>query len=166
MIQSPLRTMSLAPRVTEATTDVLIESAHFDRRRVRIGARELSMHTDSSHRFERGADPGICRAAADRAARRVLEERGYGDAIFHRTGHGMDRALHGFGPNLDSVETRDERPLTEGVGFSVEPGVYLEGEFGVRSEINVHMTPEGPEVTTPDVQAEPWTAGDPEGAGP
>ena len=54
--------------VTAATRDVLLESAHFDRRRVRIGARALSMHTDASHRFERGADPGACRRAADRAA--------------------------------------------------------------------------------------------------
>ena len=117
-----------------------------------------------SERWEEGRPP--TGAEADRAARRVLVERGYEDAIFHRTGHGMDRALHGFGPNLDSVETRDERPLTEGVGFSVEPGVYLEGEFGVRSEINVHMTADGPEVTTPHVQEEPWTAGFREEAGP
>ena len=110
-----------------------------------------------SERWSEGEAP--TGAEADRAARRVLEDRGYGEAIFHRTGHGIDRALHGFGPNLDSVETRDERRLTEGVGFSVEPGVYLEGEFGVRSEINVHVTAAGPEVTTPDVQEEPWTAG-------
>lgn len=109
-----------------------------------------------SERWEEGRPP--TGAEADRAARRVLVERGYEEAVFHRTGHGIDRALHGFGPNLDSVETRDERPLTEGVGFSVEPGVYLEGEFGVRSEINVHVTPDGPDVTTPDVQDEPWTA--------
>lgn len=117
-----------------------------------------------SERWEEGRPP--TGAGADRAARRVLVERGYEDAIFHRTGHGIDRALHGFGPNLDSVETRDERPLSEGVGFSVEPGVYLEDRFGVRSEINVHVTPDGPEVTTPDVQEEPWTTGELEGAGP
>ncbi|HEX6203751.1 MAG TPA: phenylalanine--tRNA ligase beta subunit-related protein, partial [Thermoanaerobaculia bacterium] len=50
--------------VTAATRDVLIESAHFDRRRVRLGARQLGLKTDASHRFERGADPGACRAAA------------------------------------------------------------------------------------------------------
>ncbi len=105
-------------------------------------------------------------AEADRAARRVLAERGYEEAVLHRTGHGIDRALHGFGPNLDSVETRDERRLAEGVGFSVEPGVYLEGDFGVRSEINVHLTPDGPEVTTPGVQTTPWTTEAPPGESP
>lgn len=54
--------------VTSATRRVLLESAHFDRRRVRRGARGLGMHTDASHRFERGADPEICRLAAERAA--------------------------------------------------------------------------------------------------
>ncbi|MEE8175388.1 MAG: M24 family metallopeptidase, partial [Gemmatimonadota bacterium] len=76
--------------------------------------------------------------------------------IQHRLGHGMDRALHGFGPNLDSVETRDERELVPGIGFSVEPGVYLPGRFGVRSEINVYMRADGPEVTTPRPQMESW----------
>lgn len=95
-------------------------------------------------------------AEADLAARAVLEERGFGPALLHRTGHGIDRALHGFGPNLDAIETRDERTLVEGVGFSVEPGVYFDGRWGIRSEINVHMGPDGPEVTTPRVQDEPW----------
>lgn len=109
-------------------------------------------------RFEEGVAPSG--AAADRRARRILRDAGFGDdEILHRTGHGIDRALHGFGPNLDSVETRDERALLEGVGFSVEPGLYLEGSWGIRSEIDVHMTPEGPEVTTPSVQDEPWIDG-------
>ena len=107
-------------------------------------------------RFEEGVAPSG--AAADRRARGILKSAGYGDdEILHRTGHGIDRALHGFGPNLDSVETRDERALLEGVGFSVEPGLYLEGLWGIRSEIDVHVTPDGPEVTTPGVQDEPWT---------
>lgn len=97
-------------------------------------------------------------AEADARAREVIEGRGFGEALFHRTGHGIDRALHGFGPNLDCVETRDERELLDGVGFSVEPGVYFEGRWGVRSEIDVHMGPDGPEVTTPEPQVEPWTA--------
>lgn len=98
-------------------------------------------------------------AGVDRRAREILTDRGFGDAIFHRTGHGMDRHNHGFGPNLDSVETKDERRLVEGVGFSVEPGVYFESEWGIRSEINVQVTADGPEVTTPGVQDEPWTLG-------
>lgn len=108
--------------------------------------------------FEAGRLPSG--AGADRRARRILRDRGYGeDEILHRTGHAIDRALHGFGPNLDCVETRDQRPLLEGVGFSVEPGLYLEGRWGIRSEFAVHMTADGPEVTSPVVQAEPWTDG-------
>ena len=64
---------------------------------------------------------------ADRAARRVVEAAGYGDAFVHRTGHSIDRDLHGSGPHLDDYETHDDRQLVPGVGFSVEPGVYLPG---------------------------------------
>jgi Xaa-Pro aminopeptidase len=83
----------------------------------------------------------------DRAARGVIEAAGYGDFFVHRTGHSIDRELHGSGPHLDDYETHDERELMPGVGFSIEPGVYLPGEFGVRSEINMYWGPEGPVVT-------------------
>lgn len=96
-------------------------------------------------------------AEVDARARGILEEHGFGDdEILHRTGHGIDRALHGFGPNLDSVETRDERRLVPGVGFSVEPGLYLEGRWGIRSEIDVHVADDGVEVTPGEIQDEPW----------
>lgn len=98
-------------------------------------------------------------AEVDAHVRSVLEGRGYGDAILHRTGHAMDRENHGYGPNLDSVETRDERRLVPGTGFSVEPGLYFRDRFGLRSEINVYVSEDGPEVTTPDVQDLPWLAG-------
>jgi phenylalanyl-tRNA synthetase beta chain len=62
--------------VTDTTTDILIEGAHFDRRRVRIAARALGMHTDASHRFERGADPGSCLDGVTRAARLIAEIAG------------------------------------------------------------------------------------------
>jgi Xaa-Pro dipeptidase len=62
--------------------------------------------------------------------------------------------VHGLGPNIDGVETNDDRILLPGVGFSIEPGIYLENDFGVRSEINVHLGPDGPEVTTPKPQAD------------
>lgn len=91
---------------------------------------------------------------ADRAARGVIEAAGFGDQFVHRTGHSIDRDLHGSGPHLDDYETHDDRSLIPGVGFSVEPGVYLPGEFGVRSEINVHVGPEGPEVTPRAPQTE------------
>lgn len=90
----------------------------------------------------------------DDVSRGVLEERGYGEYFVHRTGHSIDTELHGSGPNLDNLESRDDRTLVEGVGFSVEPGVYIPDRIGVRSEVNVHWGPDGPEVTTPDPQEE------------
>jgi Xaa-Pro aminopeptidase len=83
----------------------------------------------------------------DDACRAVIEEHGFGEYFIHRTGHSMDLKLHGSGPNLDNLETRDDRLLIPGVGFSVEPGIYIPGEVGVRSEINVHFGHDGPEVT-------------------
>jgi Xaa-Pro dipeptidase len=91
---------------------------------------------------------------ADRAARAVVEAAGYGDAFVHRTGHSIDRDLHGSGPHLDDYETHDDRELIPGVGFSVEPGVYLTGAFGIRSEVNVFMGLDGPEVTPREPQDE------------
>jgi Xaa-Pro aminopeptidase len=102
------------------------------------------------------ADPGkaLRGCDVDAASRAVIEKAGFLDRFNHRTGHSIDNEVHGLGPNIDGVETRDERVLLPGIGFSVEPGVYFEGEFGVRSEINVFIGPDGPEVTTPNPQSE------------
>src|SRR5262245_36541035 len=86
-------------------------------------------------------------AALDDAARAVISKAGYGEYFVHRTGHSIDRDLHGSGPHLDNFETADERMLISGVGFSVEPGIYLPGRFGMRTEINVYVGDAGPEVT-------------------
>jgi Xaa-Pro aminopeptidase len=83
----------------------------------------------------------------DDAARTVIRDAGYGEWFVHRTGHSIDRDLHGSGPHLDNFETGDDRRLVSGIGFSVEPGIYLPGRFGVRSEINVFLAETGPEVT-------------------
>lgn len=91
---------------------------------------------------------------ADRVARGVVEAAGYSDAFVHRTGHSIDRDLHGSGPHLDDYETHDDRRLISGVGFSVEPGIYLPGAFGIRSEVNVFMGEKGPEVTPRQPQVE------------
>jgi len=96
----------------------------------------------------------ITGAQADRAARAVIAEAGFGDYFVHRTGHSIDRELHGSGPHLDDYETHDVRRLVPGVGFSVEPGIYLPGEFGMRSEVNMFWGPAGPEVTPVGVQTE------------
>jgi len=66
----------LDTEVTRATTDVLLEAAHFDRRRIRIGAKRLAMHTDASHRFERGADFAICDEASRRCAALIAKIAG------------------------------------------------------------------------------------------
>src|SRR3989475_9336539 len=71
---------------------------------------------------------------------------GYAEYFVHRTGHSIDRDLHGSGPHIDNFETEDARALVPGVGFSIEPGVYLPERFGMRSEINVYIDTTGPEV--------------------
>jgi Xaa-Pro dipeptidase len=96
-------------------------------------------------RFEAGED--VRGLEVDDVARSVISERGYGPYFVHRTGHSIDCDLHGSGPNLDNLESRDDRRLRTGVAFSVEPGIYIEDDIGIRSEINVYWGPNGPEVT-------------------
>jgi Xaa-Pro aminopeptidase len=93
-------------------------------------------------------------AELDDAARGVISKAGYGEFFPHRTGHSIDRDLHGSGPHLDNFETADDRVLLAGVGFSVEPGIYLAQRFGMRSEINVFLGEAGPEVTPRSPQAD------------
>ncbi|HSJ08425.1 MAG TPA: M24 family metallopeptidase [Longimicrobiales bacterium] len=90
----------------------------------------------------------------DDVTRAVVKKAGYGDRFIHRTGHSIDGATHGMGPNIDNLETRETRKLIRGVGFSIEPGIYIPGEIGLRTEINVHIGADGPEVTTPSPQRE------------
>ncbi len=90
----------------------------------------------------------------DDATREVIRERGFGEYFIHRTGHSIDRATHGMGPNIDNFETHETRRLVRGVGFSIEPGIYVPGEIGVRSEINMYIDVTGPIVTTPGPQSE------------
>jgi Xaa-Pro dipeptidase len=88
----------------------------------------------------------------DDAARGVIEAAGYGERFFHRTGHSIGIQDHGQGANMDNLETHDTRPLVAMTGFSIEPGIYLAGEFGVRSEINVALTNEAAEITGAEPQ--------------
>ncbi|HEU4635304.1 MAG TPA: M24 family metallopeptidase [Edaphobacter sp.] len=90
---------------------------------------------------------------ADDAARNVIAQAGLGDWFTHRTGHNIGPILHGNGANLDNLETHDERLILPKTCFSVEPGVYFPGEFGVRSEVNM-MTLPGRAVVTGRVQRE------------
>jgi Xaa-Pro aminopeptidase len=75
----------------------------------------------------------------DDACRNVVKNAGYADYFVHRTGHSIGEAVHGNGVNIDNLETKDERKLVPGICFSIEPGIYIEGEMGVRSEINVFI---------------------------
>jgi Xaa-Pro aminopeptidase len=86
----------------------------------------------------------------DDVARAVIDARGLGRYFTHRTGHSIDpRSLHGAGPHLDNLETREQRLLIPGVGFSIEPGVYVPGEIGMRTEVNAFIE-NGRAVITPD----------------
>ena len=120
----------LDSEVSPSTVDVLIESAHFDPTRVRLGAGALSMHTDANHRFERGADPGICRRAADRVASLIAEIAG-GEVLagaidaqapsFNWQLEGtldLARAERFGGVELGASQVQDQ---LQAIGFELEP---------------------------------------------
>ncbi len=90
----------------------------------------------------------------DRAARAVIEKAGFGESFIHRTGHSIHEEGHGNGANLDDLETHDTRLMLPRTLFSVEPGIYLPGRFGIRSEVNVYHTGKDAEVTGPPHQNE------------
>jgi Xaa-Pro aminopeptidase len=87
----------------------------------------------------RSVRPGVPAEEVDRAARAVIEEAGYGHAFIHRTGHGIGLEEH-EDPYLVAGNTE---PLAPGMCFSIEPGIYLEGRFGVRIEDIVSVTEDG-----------------------
>lgn len=83
----------------------------------------------------------------DDAARNVIRKEGYEEYFIHRTGHSITTELHGSGAHMDNYETKDERLILPSTSFSIEPGIYLP-DFGVRSEIDVFITPEGKVIAT------------------
>ena len=84
----------------------------------------------------------------DRACRDVIDSAGYGDLFIHRTGHSLGEEVHGNGVHMDDYETRDDRRLIAGTGFTIEPGVYND-RFGVRTEINMFVRERDASVTGP-----------------
>jgi Xaa-Pro aminopeptidase len=88
----------------------------------------------------RSVRPGIPCEAVDAAARRLIEDEGYGEAFFHRTGHGIGLEEH----EDPYIIAGNDEPLAEGMAFSVEPGIYLVGRYGARIEDIVVCGPDGP----------------------
>jgi Xaa-Pro aminopeptidase len=88
----------------------------------------------------------------DEVARGVIRAAGYGDQFIHRTGHSIGKEVHGNGANIDNLETRDNRLIVPHTAFSIEPGIYLEGDFGVRSEVDVFVTEDEVIVTAEPIQ--------------
>jgi Xaa-Pro aminopeptidase len=110
-----------------------------------IGARDAALkYLEESHR-QGSAVQGW---QADAVARQYIAQRGYGEYFTHRLGHSIGYEVHGEAVNLDGFETQDTRSIIPGIGFSIEPGIYLP-EFGVRSEIDVFMSEAGPYATSP-----------------
>ncbi|MBI9102029.1 MAG: aminopeptidase P family protein [Spirochaetales bacterium] len=87
----------------------------------------------------------------DEAARKVIISRGKEEWISHRTGHGIDAEIHGWGVNMDSIEFPDDRLLLDGSCFSIEPGIYS-GEIGCRTEINVYIKNGTPVISGGPIQ--------------
>ena len=88
----------------------------------------------------RAVRPGVACEAIDGATRDVIAGEGYGEAFIHRTGHGIGLEGH----EEPYLVSGNGEPLAEGMAFSVEPGIYLEGRYGARIEDIVVCGPDGP----------------------
>jgi Xaa-Pro aminopeptidase len=100
------------------------------------------------------AGPGVPAGEVDRAARGVIETAGYGEAFVHRTGHGLGVSVH----EPPWIMAGSDQLLRQGMVFSIEPGIYLPGRFGVRLEEIVVATADGCERLS-GLSREPRIAG-------
>jgi Xaa-Pro dipeptidase len=98
------------------------------------------------------AGRAICGWEVDEVAREAIRKAGYAEYFIHRTGHSIGEEVHGNGANIDNYESRDERHILPQTCFSIEPGVYLPGQFGVRSEVDVYVSEHGAFVTGQPIQ--------------
>ncbi|MBI1807155.1 MAG: aminopeptidase P family protein [Ignavibacteria bacterium] len=99
----------------------------------RDAAVDLLKKSFAEKKLVRGCD-------VDDAARNHIVQHGFGEYFIHRTGHSITEDLHGSGANMDNLETKDERTIIPETSFSIEPGIYFLGDFGIRSEINVYIS--------------------------
>jgi len=90
----------------------------------------------------KAARPGVLAKDVDAAARKVIADAGYGDYFVHRLGHGLGSEVH----EQPYLSASSNTVLEAGMVFSIEPGIYLPGEFGVRLEEIVILRPDGPEI--------------------
>ena len=110
-----------------------------------IGARDAALHY-LEDAYNQGT--AVLGWQADQVAREYIGSRGYGEYFTHRLGHSIGFEVHSEAVNLDGFETHDTRRIIPGICFSIEPGIYLP-EFGVRSEIDVFMSADGPYASSP-----------------
>ena len=90
----------------------------------------------------------------DDVCRNVIKKGGFGKYFIHRTGHSIGEEVHGNGPNIDNLETKDERELMPGCLFSIEPGIYIPNEMAVRTEVNVFIHSDYTVEVTGEIQNE------------
>lgn len=115
----------------------------------------LTMARDAAVKFltETWGKRAIFGYEVDDVCRNVIAADNLDRFFSHRTGHSITDNVHGDGPNIDNLETEDRRRLLPGHLFSIEPGVYFD-DFGLRTEIDVFITENGPEVTTQPIQTD------------
>lgn len=101
-----------------------------------------------------GAGNYVRGAEVDDVSRGVIERAGYGAEFTTRTGHSIGEEVHGNGANIDNMETPDSRRIIPRTCFSIEPGIYQENLFGLRSEIDVYVGEGEVEVTGQPIQTE------------
>jgi Xaa-Pro aminopeptidase len=150
--------LDLAARVTDSPRPIYarlswvayvgaqVPARHADVFRTVAAARDAAIELIQERVSRRRAVKGF---EADRKARAVVTRAGLGEKFSQRTGHSLDTSLYGDGANLDDRESHDTRALVMGSGFTVGPGVYLRGDFGMRSIVGVYLGRKGLEVTSP-----------------
>ncbi|MEO0203361.1 MAG: M24 family metallopeptidase, partial [candidate division WOR-3 bacterium] len=84
----------------------------------------------------------------DEIVRNFIMQKGYLNYFIHRTGHSIGKNVHWINVNLDNFETHDNRRILNGCLFSIEPGIYIQGKFGIRLEINVYIKNNKAVITT------------------